>query len=75
MREIFRSTNPAEIALLKSVFKSSGVQLFPFDEYTHAVGGGILGGFSPCRLMVLDEEYNNACDILEKCGLESLDHE
>ncbi|MFH1157488.1 MAG: methyltransferase [Pseudomonadota bacterium] len=70
MREIFRSTDLAEIAMLTSVFKAAGLQLFPFDEYTNAIGGGLLGGFSPCRFMVLDEEYEDACEILKEYGLD-----
>jgi hypothetical protein len=66
MIEIFRATNPAQIALLKSVFASTDVKIFIFDDYTNSLGAG----FSPSRFMVLDGEYEEACKILKECELE-----
>jgi hypothetical protein len=65
MKEIYRSTDPVEVALLTSVFESAGIRLFTFDN-TLAMDLG----YSPCRFMVLDEDYDDACDILDDCGLE-----
>jgi hypothetical protein len=69
MKEIYRTTNPAEIAVLKSVFESAGIELFLFDEYANSLG--VMGAdYAPCRFMVLDEEYEDACAVLRECKLE-----
>jgi hypothetical protein len=68
MREIYRTTNPSEIAVLKSVFESSGIKLFLFDEQMNSMS--IYGAWTACRFMVVDEEYDDACKILEDCKLE-----
>ena len=68
MREIFRTTNPAEIALLKSVFTSAHVHFFVFDEQIDSMR--IYGALAACRFMVLENEYDNACEILKECELE-----
>ncbi len=65
MKEIYRSADPVEVSLLTSVFDSAGVQLFTFDN-TLAMGLG----YSPCRFMVLEEDYDDACEILKSCNLE-----
>jgi hypothetical protein len=68
MREIYRTTNPSEIAVLKSVFESSGIKLFLFDEQMNSMS--IYGAWTAGRFMVVDEEYDDACKILEDCKLE-----
>lgn len=68
MKEVYRTTNPGEVALLKSVFESAGIELFLFDE--HANSMGIYGGWAPCRFMVVDDEYEDACKLLAECKLE-----
>lgn len=68
MREVYRTTNPSEIAILRSVFESAGIKAFVFDEY--ALGNSLQYGMSPgCRFMVMDEEYDHACALLKECKL------
>ena len=69
MQEVYRTTDPGEIALLKSVFESAGINVFLFDEHTSALGS-LAAGYMPCRFMVVEEEYEDACKILEECKLE-----
>jgi len=68
MREIYSTTNPAEIAVLKSVFESAGIKLFLFNEQINSMQ--IYGAWTPCRFMVVDEEYDDACEVLKECKLE-----
>ena len=69
MKELYRTTNPSEIAVLKSVFESAGIGVVLFDEHANSLG--IMGGgYAPCRFMVLKEEYDDACDVLRECKLE-----
>jgi len=69
MKELYRTTNQSEIAVLKSVFESAGIKVFLFDEYANSLG--IMGGgYAPCRFMVVEDEYDDACDVLRDCKLE-----
>lgn len=65
MKEVLRIDNPAEVAVLKSVFEAAGIPLFVFDEHTSSIMGG-LGGWTPCRLMVPDSEEEDALRLIEE---------
>ena len=69
MKELYRTTNPSEIAVLKSVFESAGIEVVLFDEFANALGAAGVG-YVPCRFMVLDVEYDEACGVLRECRLE-----
>lgn len=64
MKEIFQTNDLAEIALLRSVFDAAGIPLFLFDEHANAMLGGF-GGWTPCRIMVSDSDYEDALDLLD----------
>ncbi len=64
MREILQTDDPFEIALLKSVFEAADIPIFFFDEHASTALGG-LGGWTPCRVMVSDSDYEDAMDILD----------
>jgi len=70
MRELFRTTQLGEIALMQSVFAAADIKLFLFDEHMNSLGG-IFTGFAPCRFMVLDDEYAEAREILKDYGLKT----
>jgi len=68
MKEIYRTSNMGEIALLKSVFQSEGLPITTLDEVTSQTFGGMFG---TCRIMLLNEnDYEDACDILTELELE-----
>lgn len=69
MEEVYRTSNPAEIALLKSAFGSARIKFFVFDENMNSLG--IAGGFSPCRFMVVESSYDDAREIIKEYGLEA----
>ena len=64
MREILQTDDPVEIALLKSVFEAANIPIFLFDEHANSMMGGI-AGWTPCRIMVSDSDYEDALDILD----------
>ena len=65
MKELFRTTNRAEIALVKSVLAAADIKVFLFDENTNSLGV-MYSCFAPCRFMVLDDEYVQANEILKE---------
>ena len=67
MREIYRTINPAEIALLKSIFLSAHIHFFVFDEQMSSLG---IGAYSACCFMVLEDEYDDASKVLKEYELE-----
>ena len=72
MQEIFRTTDLVEIALLKSVFSAASIKFFVFDEYANSMA---IFNYTPCRFMVLEDDYDQACKIIEECGLETTSDE
>ncbi len=65
MKEIFTSSDPGEIAFLQSVFEDAGIKIFLFDQHTSQMLGALVGGFSPCRIMVSESDYESALDVLD----------
>lgn len=62
MKEIYRTSNIGEIALLKSVFQSEDIPIATFDEMSNQMFGGMFG---TCRIMLLDDDdYEDACALL-----------
>lgn len=66
MQEIFRSSQPAEIAFVKSLLTSAKIKYFVFDEDLMAGGRDML---SECRFMVLEDEAPQASELLAQAGL------
>lgn len=68
MKEIYRTSNMGEIALLKSVFQSEDIPITTLDEMTSQMFGGMFG---ICRIMLLnDNDYEDACALLAEMELE-----
>lgn len=65
MKEIFCTSDPGELAFLKSVFESVGIPIFLFDEHTSHILGGFGAGFTPCRIMVSDSDFEAANLLLD----------
>jgi len=67
MIEIYSTSDMAEIAFIKSLLQSASMEYVVFDEHT----SGLFGGFADCRIMLLDDDdYDPACDLLAEAGLE-----
>ena len=74
MKEVFRTQNPAELALVKSLLQVADIAFFALDEHTNAIYGGAMA-FTACRIMVLTEEYADAAALLAEAGLEIYDRD
>ena len=68
MQEVFRTSDAVEISLLKSLLESAKIRYFVFNEHANAAFGG-MGDMSECHFMVLDEDYDDAMEILQDAGL------
>jgi hypothetical protein len=70
MQEIFRTQDIVEISFVKSLLDGAGIRYFVFGEHLNAMVGGFVGDdISACRFMVLEDEMDDALDILEDAGL------
>ena len=65
MKEILRTDDPMELALLKSIFEAAGIPLFIFDENASSALGSF-GAWTPSRVMVSESDYDQALDLLDK---------
>ncbi|MDD9899904.1 MAG: DUF2007 domain-containing protein [Alphaproteobacteria bacterium] len=68
MKEIFRSWNQAEIAIVTSLLSGADIPFFVFDENTSR-NMGLTFGFAPCRFMVLEDNAEEAYRLLKEAGL------
>ena len=66
MQEIFRTSQPAEIALVKSLLDGERIKYFVFDEGLIAGGRDML---TEVRFMVLEDEAERALKLIESAGL------
>ncbi|MEX0970557.1 MAG: DUF2007 domain-containing protein [Paracoccaceae bacterium] len=69
MKEIFRSTDPTEIAFAQALLAGEEISAVVFDENMSAFYGGI--GLFPRRVMVVDDDAAEAIIVLRENGLES----
>lgn len=67
--EIGRFNNSFEAGIARSRLAAEGVESFVFDDQMSWEG---FGGIIPIRLMVLEEELDLACEILEADESEDL---
>lgn len=62
MRDVLRTNDPVELSLAMALLKDGDVEHVVMDGHISVLEGTI--GIFPRRLMVLDEDYNEARDIL-----------
>jgi len=62
MRDVLRTNDPVELSLAMALLKDADVEHVVMDEHISVLEGTI--GIFPRRLMVLDEDYQEARDIL-----------
>lgn len=63
MRELARSNEPVFVSWLVASLADAGIDALVFDQHTSIVEGSI--GVLPRRIMVLDEDYEEARRILD----------
>lgn len=69
MKEIFRSTDPTEIAFARVLLEGEEISVVVFDENMSVFYGGI--GLFPRRVMVVDDDAQEATQVLRDNGLET----
>ncbi len=67
MRIVIATTNPVTISFAQAVLKSEGILSFVFDQQQSLLDGSI--GVIPQRVLVVDEEYEDAIAALEQAEL------
>jgi hypothetical protein len=63
VKEIARSTDPVRLSFLTALLADGGVTAILFDTHASIVQGSL--GVLPQRLMVVDDEYDEAVEILK----------
>jgi hypothetical protein len=70
MQEIFRTQDIVEVSLVKSLLDAANIKYFVFGEHLNGMVGGLVGDdISACRFMVLEDDMDDALDLLEDAGL------
>ena len=67
MREVLRSTNPADIAFATALLAGEGIAAFEMDVHMSVLDGSL--GILPRRIMVGDRDWFIAASILADNGL------
>lgn len=67
MKELLRTTDPTEIAFATALLDGEGIPVFPLDVHMSVLEGSI--GILPRRLMVRDEDFTQAYQIVRDNGL------
>ena len=63
MKEIARSTDPVRLSFLTALLSDGGITAILFDTHASIVQGSI--GVLPQRLMVAEDDYDEAVEILK----------
>lgn len=63
MKEIARSTDPVRLSFLTALLADGGVTAVLFDTHASIIQGSL--GVLPQRLMVADDDYDEAVGILK----------
>ncbi len=66
MKELLRTNDAVRLSFLQSLLKDSGIECLVLDHYTSVVEGSI--GAIPRRLMVAQQDYRLACEVLAAAG-------
>ena len=66
MREVLRTTNLVRLSWLQALFTESRIETVVLDGHTSVLEGSI--GAIPRRLMVSDEDYDHAMQLLRDAG-------
>lgn len=67
MKAILKTTDPLLVSYVIDLLGQEGIKAFEFDQNISIVEGSI--GIFPRRVMVVDEEYGEALEILRGAGL------
>jgi hypothetical protein len=68
MRELLRTTDPTVIAFATALLRGEGIDCFPLDHNMSVLEGSL--GVLPRRLMVHEDDYEEAVIVLEDNGID-----
>lgn len=69
MRELLRSNDLVKISWLRALLSDSGIPTVVLDGHTSVLEGS--AGAIPRRLCVTDDDFTQACRVLQEAGEES----
>jgi len=64
---LIKTVNPVTLNFAESVLKQADIVSFVMDTHVSILEGSI--GAIPRRIMVIDEDYEDACKALQDAGL------
>lgn len=67
MTPVLKTVNPVTLSFAEAVLKEAQIESFVLDQHVSIVDGSI--GAIPRRLMVIEEDYDDAVKALETAGL------
>ena len=68
MRELLRTTDPTVIAFATALLRGEGIDCFPLDHNMSVLEGSL--GILPRRLMVHEDDLDEAVTVLEDNGID-----
>ena len=68
MKELFSTNDITKFVYAETILNSNDIVSFTFDENISVLEGSI--GILPRRLMVLENDYEQALELLEAFGLD-----
>jgi hypothetical protein len=66
VKEVARSNDPVRLSFLTALLADAGLTVIPLDTHASIVQGSL--GVIPQRLMVVDDEFNAAVEVLRQAG-------
>jgi len=66
MRELLRTNDLAEMSWIQALLSDAGIESVVLDGHMSVVEGSL--GILARRLMVTDDDYNQACRLLREAG-------
>ena len=66
MRELLRTNDLAEISWIQALLADAGIESVVLDSHMSVVEGSL--GILPRRLMVVADDYHQACRVLREAG-------
>ena len=68
MKELFSTNDITKFVYAETILNSNNIVAFTFDDNISVLEGSI--GILPRRLMVLENDYEQALELLENFGLD-----
>jgi len=66
MKELVKTNNPVLLSWIQSLLRQEGIESFIFDSHMSVLEGS--ANAIPCRLMVIDDDYNTARETMTEAG-------